>query len=122
MEPCVRAGLAERLMARSSTVGRHFERSADLQHSGVAEATEPLDEEPDGNRFDRVEVDGTSMSHRVIHRVEHDLAGEPANGRCARSDQGTSKSSASLAAERARRASSSSPWSTVVLRRVLAMP
>ena len=77
----------KRLMARSSTVGRHLKRRADLSHPRVAEATKPLDEQPDRDRFDGVEVDRASTLNRVLHRLEHDLAGEPSDGRRARRHQ-----------------------------------
>ena len=70
-------GAAQRPTAQSSTVGRHRERSADLSHPRVAEATESLDEQPDRDRFDGVEVHRASVLHRVVCRLEHDLTGEP---------------------------------------------
>ncbi len=71
----------------SAAVDSYGERLANLVHPKVAEATYPVDQNSYRNAFDRVEVHGSSTSHRIITGFQDDFAGEPAKRRCAWSNQ-----------------------------------
>jgi len=68
-------------------VDGNLERTADLAHPGIAQASHPFDEDRYRDALDRIEIDARSPWDRVFVRVEDDLAGESANRRRARCDE-----------------------------------
>src|SRR5688572_23522190 len=97
--PANRSFLRERLEFRGPEVGRSSlavdcdsKSGTDLFHPRVTETAEPLDQETGRHALDRVEVDSGSARDRVFTGLQHDLAGQVADGRCARADQRAPKS------------------------------
>lgn len=64
------------------------ESSADLAHAAVGDPAQPDCQRSDRDTLDRVEIQGGSPGDRVFAWLKHNLAGNTANGRCARTDQG----------------------------------
>ncbi len=74
--------------ARSgAAIDGHGERSADLAHLFVAEATEALNQHSDRNALNRVQVHRTAPSDRVLSGVEDNFARQSADGCGARGDK-----------------------------------
>jgi hypothetical protein len=68
-------------------VDRDLERLADLTHAVVAESAEALDQRPDRDALDRIEIDDRDERDRVVRRLEEDLGGDPTYRGRARPDQ-----------------------------------
>ena len=76
--PCERSAL---------TVDGDLEGGTDLAHPAVAQPPDAVDEHGDRDALDRVEVDGAETGHRIVGRIEHDLARQPADRGRARRDE-----------------------------------
>lgn len=58
----------------AATIDSDFESGADLAHPFVAQSSEALDEDGDGDALCRVKVDAGTQGDRVVAGVENHLA------------------------------------------------
>src|SRR4051812_13283359 len=75
----------------SVAVDGDLERLTDLTHLAVGEPTQPFDEDAQGDALHRIEIHSTSPWHRILVRLQDDLARQVANGRCAWRDEGAAQ-------------------------------
>jgi hypothetical protein len=73
------------------TIHRNVKCGADLTHAPIAETSNPLHQGRNRNTFDRIKVDSATATDLIVPWLEHHLAGEIANRRCARCHQGSSQ-------------------------------
>jgi hypothetical protein len=67
-------------------VDSDLERFAELTHAVVAESAEALDQRPDRNALNRIEIDDRGERDWVSRRLEENLGRDAADGSRARSD------------------------------------
>lgn len=79
---------ANRLAGRSAFAGdSDLERLADLEHPVIAESAETLDERPERDALDRIEIYNRPAWHGIVSRLQEHLARDSADRRRARPDQ-----------------------------------
>ncbi len=67
---------------------RYIERATKLSHPGVGKAPDTFREYPEGNAFDRVQVDYARPRHGVVAWFENNLTSQATDVRGARCDEG----------------------------------
>jgi hypothetical protein len=62
-------------LGSTSAVHGDLKRYAEFAHPVVAESSEALNKNRDGDALNRVEVDSRTVGDWIIARLQHDLAG-----------------------------------------------
>lgn len=78
--------------ALSAAVDRNGQRFAYLGHAGIAQPTDPIRQQSNRDALDRVKIDCSSATDRIVIGFEDHLTREVADRRGARSDQRSAKS------------------------------
>lgn len=79
------------ILGSTRTADRNCQSGAHGPHADVSQSAKAVHKHRDRHTFDRVQIDRRAPWHRVIARLENDLAGKTSDRRRAGSDQYTSK-------------------------------
>jgi hypothetical protein len=75
-----------------SAIDSHLQGSADLMHPCVSKSPDSFDKDCDRDAFDRIQIHRRAPWDGILARIEHHLARQAPDRRCARSYEGTAQS------------------------------
>ena len=80
-----------RVLPSADAADSDLERITDLSHPIIGQPPQALDEDTDGNTFDRIEIHRRQRRHWIARRFENHLAGKTPNRSGAWRDEGSAK-------------------------------